>query len=229
MALTYLKKQQPRYSDSVILLHGLGRTRYSMSKMESALKTEGYRVINLDYPSRKKSISALADETIRRGIEESYQHQANKVHFVTHSMGGILLRDYLSRNSIEKLGHTVMLSPPNKGSEVVDSLRTKFFFKWILGPAGQELGTDKESKPKNLDKVDFPVGIITGNKNAIFDGYFSNLIPGEVDGKVSVESAKVEGMVDFLVTANKHTFIMTDAEVIKQTIHFLKKGHFNRR
>ncbi len=229
MALSYLKKAQPRYSDSVILLHGLGRTRYSMSKMEAALKAEGYRVINLDYPSRKKKITELATETIDRGIEESYQHQAKKVHFVTHSMGGILLRDYLSRHKIDKLGHTVMLSPPNKGSEVVDGLRNNFFFKWILGPAAQQLGTDKASIPMSLKKVDYPVGIITGNKNAVFDGFFSKMIPGEDDGKVSVESARLDGMVDFLITPNEHTFIMSDDQVIRQTIYFLKHGQFNRR
>ena len=228
MALTYLKKNKPRYSDSVMLLHGLGRTHFSMLKMESALKHEGYRVINLSYPSRKKNIAQLADEIISRGVEESQQHQANTIHFVTHSMGGILLRDYLSKHKIEHLGHTVMLSPPNKGSELVDRLRNNFFFKWILGPAGSELGTDPSSTPKKLNKVDFPVGIITGNKNTVFDGYFANMITGENDGKISVESARVNGMVDFLVTANNHTLIMNDAKVIKQTIHFLRKGRFKR-
>jgi len=228
MALTYLKKKQARYSDSVIILHGLGRTYLSMLKMESALKEEGYRVINLSYPSRKKNIAQLADETISRGIEESHQHQSNTIHFVTHSMGGILLRDYLSKHEIQHLGHTVMLSPPNKGSELVDRLRNNFFFKWVLGPAGNELGTDKSSTPKNLQKVDFSVGIITGNKNTVFDGYFANMISGDNDGKVSVESARVNGMVDFLVTPNNHTLIMNDSAVIKQTLHFLRKGRFKR-
>ncbi len=228
MALTYLKKTKPRYSDSVILLHGLGRTQLSMMKMEAALKNEGYRVINLHYPSRKKNIAQLAEETISRGLEESFQQQADAVHFVTHSMGGILLRDYLSKYKIKKLGHTVMLSPPNKGSEVVDKLRNKFFFKWILGPAGRELGTDKHSTPLKLNRVDFSVGIITGNKNTVFDGYFAKMFSAENDGKVSLESARVKGMVDFLVTPNNHTMIMNDPEVIRQTIYFLRKGRFQR-
>jgi hypothetical protein len=199
-----------------------------MLKLESALKDEGYRVINLSYPSRKKNIAELADDTISRGIEESYQHQSNTIHFVTHSMGGILLRDYLSKNKIARLGHAVMLSPPNKGSELVDKFRNNFFFKWILGPAGKELGTKKSSTPNKLEKVDYPVGIITGNKRTVFDGYFAKMITGENDGKVSVESARLNGMVDFLVTPNNHTLIMNDSEVIKQTLHFLRKGRFKR-
>ncbi len=214
--------------DCVILLHGLGRTRFSMMKMALQLKAAGYRVLNLGYPSRKKSISTLAEEVISKGVEECRQHPLGKIHFVTHSLGGILLRHFLAHNRLDSLGHVVMLSPPNKGSEVVDVLKNNLFFKWFLGPAGQELGTDRDSMPSNLKGVDHSVGIITGNKRAVFDGYFSRIIPGEDDGKVSVESAKLEGMADFLVTPSKHPFIMFDEEVIRQTLYFLENGCFHR-
>ncbi|HFB65069.1 MAG TPA: alpha/beta fold hydrolase [Aeromonadales bacterium] len=228
MKLTYLKKEQARFSDCVILLHGLGRTKFSFSKMEAVLIHNGFRVINLDYPSTRKNISVLADETIKRGLEQSQQLQARKIHFVTHSMGGILLRDYLSRNSLDKIGHTVMLSPPNKGSEIVDKLKNNFFFKWILGPAGRELGTDRKSLPARLKPFHHSVGIITGNKSARHDKFFNNFFEGEHDGKVSVSSARLKGMSDFLVLPTQHTFIMSDDAVIKQTLHFIKQGTFKR-
>ncbi len=228
MRLSYLKKEQARFSDCVILLHGLGRTRFSFSKMEAALTHHGFRVINLNYPSTRKNIAQLSEETIQRGLEQSQQLQSRKIHFVTHSMGGILLREYLSRHTLDKIGHTVMLSPPNKGSEIVDKLKNNFFFKWVLGPAATELGTDKQSLPARLKPFQHTVGIITGNKSARHDRLFKDFFNGEHDGKVSVSSAKLKGMTDFLVLPTQHTFITSDEAVIKQTIHFIKQGQFKR-
>ena len=143
-------------------------------------------------------------------------------------MGGILLRYYLTQEEIPELGRVVMFNPPNKGSEVVDNLRDYWFFKWHDGPAGQQLGTGPDSLPKNLGPVTFPLGIITGNNPAFYDFWASEMIPGPDDGKVSVESAKIKGMTDFLVLPISHTFIMDDEVVISQTLHFLEHGTFSR-
>lgn len=210
----------------VILLHGLGRTSRSMKVMAQSLEQEGFSVANIDYPSRDYSIEKLAMKVIPEGVRQCESHNTQQIHFVTHSMGGILVRYYLSKNNINRLGRVVMLSPPNRGSEVADALKENAFYKWMNGPAGQQLGTDPDTLVNQLGPVPFSVGIITGNTHALFDGWFADLIPGQDDGKVSVERAKVEGMADFLVLPYTHPFIMKAGEVIAQTIHFLRNGRF---
>ncbi len=211
--------------EAVILLHGLARTKRSLSKMEHALTTEGYHVINVNYPSRKLTIQTLAETHITQAITECDRLAIKRIHFVTHSMGGILLRHYLSTHQLENLGRVVMLSPPNCGSEVVDILSGFPGFYALNGPAGQQLGTGDSSLPNQLGAVDYPVGIITGNKS--INWILSMMIPGDNDGKVSVERAKLSGMSDFLVLPLSHPFIMRSANTIQQTTHFMRHEKFD--
>jgi pimeloyl-ACP methyl ester carboxylesterase len=210
----------------VILLHGLGRTAFSMTAIENELEQYGYRVWNETYPSRQDSIETLAPAAINPGLSHCRDQDAARVHFVTHSMGGILVRHYLQQQDIAELGRIVMLSPPNQGSEIVDLLREYYLYQAVMGPAAQQLGTGDDSLPKSLPPIRGEIGIITGDRSA--DVLFSDLIPGEDDGKVSVESARLEEMVDFLVVDEGHTFIMHDKDVISQVLHFLEHGRFRR-
>jgi hypothetical protein len=143
-------------------------------------------------------------------------------------MGGILVRYFLTRNPIPGLRHVVMISPPNQGSEAADSLRNWGVYQWLNGPAGQQLVTGPEGLPGRLGPVDYPVGIITGNRSSFFDFWLSDIIPGEDDGKVSVARARVEGMADFLVLPYSHPFIASEEVVIIQTLYFLRHGKFWR-
>jgi hypothetical protein len=210
--------------ECIILLHGLARTKKAMSKMASVLNDNGYLVVNVDYPSRSYEISYLSQTYLPPAIFECQENSVSKIHFVSHSMGGILIRHYLSTNSLNKLGRVVMLSPPNRGSEVVDKLKNVPGFYALNGPAGQELGTDENSMPNKLGVADFDLGIITGNKS--INLILSMLIPGDDDGKVSIKRAKLEGMKDFLVMPHSHPFIMQKDEVIQQTMHYLHNGYF---
>jgi len=213
-------------SENVILLHGLCRTSRSMAKMEHALTQAGYTVHNVDYPSRTAHIQKLADDAIGKAIGDCRENGATKIDFVTHSMGGTLVRSYLSRHSVPDLGRVVMLAPPNQGSEVVDKLGGWFFFKWINGPAGNELGTDKNSTPNQLGPAHYPVGIIAGDRSINWINSLT-MIPGADDGKVSVERARLAGMSDFKVIHTTHPFVARNNEVIRQTIAFLQTGKFN--
>jgi triacylglycerol lipase len=211
-------------ADTVVLLHGLGRTDLSMVRLEGALSEHGYRVVNVDYPSMEYSIEHLATEVLAPAIETCCADPHNRVHFVTHSMGGIILRYYLEDHDLENLGRVVMLSPPNQGSEVADWAAENPFLEKILGPSTEELGTGPESVPNQLGPADFELGIIAGNKT--LNPLFSRMIPGDDDGKVSVESTKVEGMTDFLVVPHSHTYIMWREAVIDQVVYFLENGVF---
>ena len=213
-------------AECVVLLHGLVRTSNSMNKMQQSLEAAGYKVRNWSYPSRELLIEMLAENAIRDAVESCRESSIERVSFVTHSTGGILVRYYLATNAIDDLGRVVMISPPNQGSELVDKLSNWPGFELINGPAGYQLGTDENSVPLQLGLVNFEAAVITGNKTTNL--LFSVLIPGEDDGKVSVESARLEGMADFLVVPEAHSFIMRDDEVIEQMIHFLDYGYFER-
>lgn len=213
-------------SDTVVLLHGLGRTDLSMLRMKMALQGRGYRVVNLDYPSTQHSIEVLAEETLAPEVAECCADAEGKVHFVTHSMGGIVLRHYLAEHQLPNLGRVVMLSPPNRGSEIADWVAENPMLEALMGPAVEELGTEAGSVPNQLGPVEFELGVIAGNRT--LNPIFSRMIPGEDDGKVAVDRTQVRGMSDFLVVPHSHTYIMMSDEVISQVAHFLERGRFAR-
>jgi hypothetical protein len=211
----------------VILLHGMGRSCRSMSKMADRLSDEGYSVVNLDYPSTGADIQTLSSGIVAETVQTCRtKNPETPIHFVTHSLGGILVRHYLQNHSLPPGSRVVMLSPPNRGSEIADLLKDFFLYRWIMGPAGQQLGTSAEALPNRLGPVDVPVGIVTGDHS--LEPWFSTRVPGPDDGKVSVASARLPEMTDFLVVHRSHGFIMNGPEVIEQTSHFLKHGMFKR-
>ncbi len=214
----------PPKNECVILLHGLARNPRSMKKLEKYLSAKGYQVINFGYPSTRESIRTLGEVWLPRAVGQSRKGNPEKIHFVTHSMGGIVLRQYLQKNSLPPGSRIVMISPPNRGSELADYLKGLRLYQWLNGPAGQELGTDFRSTPNTLKAVGAEIGIITGNRS--FNPLYSQLIPGPDDGKVSVERAKLKEMKDFLTVAATHTFIMNHSQTIQSVADFLEKGEF---
>jgi hypothetical protein len=210
--------------ECVVLLHGLARTSRSMDSLGEYLTSQGFTVINIDYPSREYPIEQLS-VMIRKEVV-SRTSGAGTVHFVTHSMGGIIVRTMQATDPLPTLGRVVMLSPPNQGSEVVDSLGGLWLFGSIHGPAGKQLGTRDEGIARKLGKVDFPLGVITGDRSVNWIN--SLIIPGMDDGKVSVERAKVDGMADYLVVHACHPLIMNHPAVQSQCVYFLRHGRFTR-
>jgi len=211
-------------TEGVILLHGMCRTSASMSKMAAALQSAGYTVLNIDYPSRTASTEKLADDTLAKALSSPALAGCTQIHFVTHSMGGILVRSYFSRHADPRLGRVVMLGPPNQGSEVVDHLRSLPLFRAINGPAGGELGTATTDTPAKLGPVSFPLGVIAGDRS--INWINSLMISGKDDGKVSVERTKVAGMTEQAVVHATHPFLMRNTQAIRLTILFLETGSF---
>lgn len=211
-------------SEAVILLHGLARSDASMAQMAEALEAEGFVVLNVDYPSREADIPTLAMTAIGQALTDPRMMEAERIHFVTHSMGGILVRQFLQTNAIDRLGRVVMLGPPNRGSEVVDQLGDYQLFAAINGPAGKQLGTDSNSAPNQLGPVTFELGVIAGDRSINLIN--SGMIEGPDDGKVSVASTKVDGMKEHLVVHVTHPYLMKNERVIRETICFLKTGMF---
>jgi len=211
-------------AERVVLLHGLGRSDRAMRRLARRFEAEGLASHPLGYESTSRSLDEIVDE-IDSEIAGCCA-EAAKLHFVTHSLGGIVLRAWVAREAPERLGRVVMLSPPNHGSELVDRLGG---LSKLLGPTGQELGTGPDSAPSRLNAlgpVGFDLGIIAGDRS--FNAFGSWILDGPDDGTVSVESAKMPGMRDFLVLPASHSFMMYDAEVARQAIHFVRHGRFDR-
>lgn len=210
--------------DYVVVLHGIARTWRSMRSLSKFLETQGYAVLNVDYPSRRLSLESLV-QYVQEEVAAFNQDSKRKIHFVGYSLGGLLARGVIHRHRPANLGRVVQLAPPNQGSEVADFWKNNFLYQWIFGPAGQELGVEDKSFARILGPVDYELGIIAGSRP--WDPFSSAMIEGTNDGKVSVESTKVAGLTDHIIIPVSHTFIICRAEVHRQTVHFLKNGKFD--
>lgn len=209
--------------EHVVLLHGLARTPRCMRRLAARLTTAGFTVHNIGYRSTRLTIEQAAEQYLNKAF--SSISETDTINVVTHSLGGIILRLYLSQNTMTNLGRVVMLAPPNQGSEVVDRLRHWWLFRWFNGPAGLQLGTDPLSLPRQLPAASFDLGIIAGNKT--INLWLSTLLPSPNDGKVSVKSTQVEGMSEHIILPVTHPFIMRDKQAINHILHFLQHGNFD--
>jgi alpha-beta hydrolase superfamily lysophospholipase len=212
--------------DCVVLLHGLARTSTSMNKMQRELENAGFATANIDYPSREYPVEELADIAVTEGLEACRDTEGiERIHFVTHSLGGILVRQYLSTNEIADLGRVVMMGPPNQGSAAVDELIGVPGFDWLNGPAGRQLGKGEDSVPLKLGPADFELGVIAGNRT--IDPVTSAVLENPDDGRVSVNDTRLEGMADFVIVDHSHAFMMRMRRPIELTIEFLRSGQFS--
>jgi len=213
--------EQVQADECVIFIHGLGRTENSLNFMSSEINKKGYLVVNKSYASTKDTVEELSKKYIPKWIKIC--KGMDKINFVTHSMGGIMVRYFLEKiERPDNLGSVVMMAPPNQGSELVDKFGG--VTSAVLGPANTQLGTGLESLPNQLGPADYPLGIIAGTKTA---NPLSLLIFNEPnDGKVTVESTKLEGMIDHIELPYTHTFMMERSEVVERVYSFLYRGHF---
>ena len=193
--------------------------------MELGLEEEGYRVANVSYPSLAKPIESLAVEAVEEGLNRCRAEGLPGIHFVTHSMGGILVRQYLSARRIQGLERVVMLAPPNQGSQFADYLGASPLNKVYEPEVLAQLGTGEASVPRRLGPPDFELGVIAGTRNR------RKLLPGAPtepsDGVVTVEETKASSMKDFLEVPVTHTGMVWNDEVLRQTVHFLRHGFFD--
>jgi len=204
---------------AVVLLHGLGRTRRSMARAAAHLREAGFDARPIGYPSRRLPIETLARHVAARLPRDG----AGPLHFLTHSMGGIVLRQLLRVERPPDLGRVVMLAPPNHGSGLARRLGRNPLFRLALGPAGTQLTDGPDGLPARLGPADYELGVIVGNRPFFLMRLLSR---GEGDGKVTLDEARLEGMRDFRVVPCGHTFIMNDRRALDQAVAFLRSGRF---
>lgn len=212
--------------ECVVLLHGLGRSSLSMKPMEWYLRAQGYEVRNLSYPSRRLSIPELGNRWLPQRLQGFEGNSDVRVHFVTHSMGGIVVRQFLSGARNCNVGRVVMLAPPNHGSEVADHLQKLRWFKKLMGPAAMALGSGPDSAPNALGPIGVETAIIAANRS--WNPWFSAWLKGRDDGRVSVASTSLEGMKARVVLRSTHSGVLCKPEAWKTTAKFLETGSIAR-
>jgi triacylglycerol lipase len=194
----------------VVLVHGMGRTLGSMWPLERTLEAKGYEVLNFGYSSTCCEIPELGEQ-LRDTVLRHLDARHTAVHFVGHSLGGILIRWVLTRDTLPpRVGRVVMLAPPNQGSHTAD--RYTPLVGWLLRPM-QELRTDSASTVQRLPPL---------------RGIEAGVIAGDDDGKVDIRETHLPGGTDHIVVDGTHTFLMGDREVQRQTLAFLRTGRFER-
>ena len=221
----YLRSSTSTRNECVILLHGLLRSAASMSLIEYDLIQEGYDVINIDYASTRSSIPGVAEDEVAAAVALARDQGYKRIHFVSHSLGALVIRTYLQEHSLPEGSRIVMLAPPNQGSELADWVYAKFpRLSRIAGPAAKQLGTRNRSYASNLNPINGQIGVIIGSES--WNPLFSKILPGSDDGAVSVERAKLKEMRDFMVAPCNHTTIILNRQVRLQVVHFLQVGYF---
>jgi pimeloyl-ACP methyl ester carboxylesterase len=214
----------PVRSEGVVLLHGIGRNHRWLKRLERALRQAGYATLNLDYASRKKPLELLAAD-IDGAIRQFAGETCGPLHFVGHSMGGLLARVYIAKYRPERLGRVVMLGTPNGGSEIADHLHDFALYRAYYGPAGQQLTTRLDSALTSLPPPDYDVGVVAGNRSiAPVASLFR--MPKPNDTMVSVKSSRLDGMADHVVVKASHAGLPYHGKAIEQAIAFLRAGRF---
>lgn len=211
--------------DYVVLVHGIAKSGKVMRNIENYLRPY-YEAVNLDYPSCRYPIETLARDYLATAVERRCPDKAGKIHFVAHSMGGLVVRQFLKSQRPENLGRVVMLCPPLMGSELADFFKDNFLYRRLYGPAGQELGTDPSALPQRLGPVDFELGVIMGDRS--IDPICCRILPGPNDGRVTVARSRITGMKDHIVLPSSHTFILRTTRALRQIFYFLANGRFYR-
>jgi len=210
----------------VVLVHGFRRTKNSMYFLQKALEGRGYEVVNRTYPSGENTIennATFIDDFVNDKLRE-FPTDA-ELYFVTHSMGGLVVRCYLETYQPEQAERLVMIAPPNRGATMAEYLDMYPITDTLLGPSGEELAMGEdylEGLCGGVPNIEF--GIIAGGRG---DGEgYSPLLEGDDDGTVSVWTTYLPGAVDFLVLDHIHTFICDHQDTIDNIISFLETGRF---
>jgi len=191
--------------------------------LSSRLQDAGYSVERIGYTSLNKDPDQIIDN-ITNQINSSINNHSAKIHFVGHSLGGLLIRAYLDSVKVTNLGHVVLIGTPNNGTAFVDKYRDRWWLK-MFGGTTLSLGTSDGDFPKKIADPYYPVGIIAGKSESIDN---DKIIPGDDDGIVTVESTKLAGMTDFIVIETSHMMLRYNEDVAIQTIEFLINGKFRK-
>lgn len=209
----------------VLVLHGLGMNRLFMHGITQHLRSGGRNVYSISYPSLDKSFEQIVDEHVLPAVKKA---DAEKLDFVGHSMGGLLVRLYAKKYGHRGIGRVVMLGTPNNGSQVADFMKRWDVFRQFTGSVGPALSTAADGIHAQLPDIPFECGVIAGeNKYLHFPTTYLAGIPTPNDGIVSVDSTKMKGMKAHTVIVADHSQIVWSPKAWDLTAKFLETGGFD--
>ena len=213
-------------NEIVILVHGLGRSRFSMRKLQCSLKAKGFQVLNWGYSSLSGGILEHAQELAIRIA--SFKNDP-LIHGVGHSLGGLILRQAFALQPQQKR-RLVTLGTPHQGARLIARYPLLFNYRFIPPVIGQ-MHPDS-SVIKTLPIPDIEIGVIAGiqkfhplNPISWINCLANEGIPH--DGTVDIESTKVAGLTDYIEVNANHSFIPTNLAAIEYVERFIIHGKFN--
>lgn len=188
---------------------GIAMPWFTMSVLEGRLEDDGFAVWNSPINTTDRSVAAAALE-IDRAVTDCRARDAAPIHFVSHSMGALLVRAYFQDREQDGFGRVVMLGPPNQGSALVDRLSQQFWFRWFYGPAGLQMRTGEQGISGRLKPISLEVGVIAALK----------------DTRVTLEETRLDEMADHVIVDVNHTGLPYSREAYEHVRAFLRTGHF---
>lgn len=208
--------------EGVILVHGILRSSRCMRAFEAEFIKQGYKVLNVNYPSTKLDIKSIV-EYLKPSIMV-FAKNLKKIHFVGHSLGGIIIRALLNVEKPANLGKVVLVGSPIQGSELARKFKKFRIFKWIFGPAGIDLALPSKEMSAMFGKIDYEIGVIAGfNKY----NFLANLLLKEKnDGMVTIKSTQDQEISNHIIIETGHLRLAKNKEVIDKTIKFIKEASF---
>lgn len=205
--------------ETVVLLHGLGRSRASLCVLQWRLRRAGFATRNFPYAPTLHRFDTLVRQLHDFLVERV---DTPRYHLVGHSLGNVLIRAGFRHGYPNGLQRIVMLAPPNHPSELAGKLRHCPPFHLISGDTGRKLASEDFYAALPVPE-DVPFGVIAGKRGQRITFDEPN------DGIVTVAGTKLDGMADHLVVPHAHTFIMNGRDTAAATIHFLRHGSFAPR
>ncbi|MDN6274952.1 MAG: alpha/beta hydrolase [Psychrobacter sp.] len=218
----------------VILIHGLHQTAWIMRPLAKTLQAAGFDTHQYGYRSMRDGIKTNSSR-LNSWLEANH-HPDQPIDLIGHSLGGLIIRDFVNEYPKWQIGRCVTLGTPHNGSISGDYI-------WRLAPTiigksyEQALDGTVAPLPKNIS-----LGVIAGNRphgvGQIFLQYHNRKLrkadvetPSEKlahDGTVYIEETKLEAATDHIIMSVSHTGMLVNKEVAKQAMYFLQNGQFKR-
>jgi pimeloyl-ACP methyl ester carboxylesterase len=210
--------------DYLVLVHGLSWFHDPIPTTTDFFARQGYFVVTLRYEARKVDAVADAVDVLRRAVARHCSDPKRRIHFLGHSLGAIIIRQFLDESPPPRLGRVVLMACPNRGTTLADLLQKVPSLKHIFGGAAAQLGTRGDCVPFTLGSPRYAPGVIMGGRSMF--PFLSPFVPGRDDGVVAVDSGRIDGMADFLVLPTTHTYLPRCENALFQAHCFFQTGHF---
>ncbi len=221
----------PTSQQCIIVIHGITAGTEHVAQIETALNDNGYYVANIGWETGGK-LEPISDNVFTEGLQLCRSiKEVKRIHLIGHSTGGIIIRYHLANNTIPELGYVVMIGTPNKGSRLANLAKftmNEEKHNAIYGETIRYLYAGDDAFHSTLpDASGYYLGVIAGTgHDSLKDRVYALVEPGIDDGRVSLTSAMIEGMNDFIIFPHQHNRLTEQDDVHQQIIAFLQSGNF---